>query len=318
MYYHSLARQFCRLLAGLLCPLITFSLSKAGDVQIEQARTYENGRSPSVDTEPAGVTSSEQAPSSPGDTQDLGEQWLLRYQEKVRPFAFAAYIDGYHTNNVALTENHTESDEFLVGEIVASYNLQLANNLQADITLRQLFFRYNRFTELDFDSQNAGTGLTYLAPELWNISFFGRYNYNRLLDADSHDEIFTNHALIAGFQKAFVLSRAHYFYAGYSSLFGFSHPRISQRDEHGAYAGYHVNLTRALQGDFFYRAAWFHYTEQSRNDLNQTLSADIQFYFTKWLSTHASASLTIDNSDTNRFDYSAFTCGVGIACNFKF
>lgn len=318
MYCPSLHRPGFHLLTGLLCALIMLSFTRAGEQQIEQARMYENSRKPVLDTDPSGVVSTEMAPGSPGDNRDLGEQWLLKYQEKVRPFELALYVDGYHTNNVALTENNTESDQFLVGEIAARYEHQFGNNLLADITLRQLFFRYNEFTDLDFDSQNAGAGLTWLVPSLWDISFFGRYNYNRLLEADSHDEIFTNHALIAGFQKAFVISRAHYFYAGYSSQFSFAHPQISERNEHGAYAGYHVNLTRALQGDFFYRAAWFHYTEQSRNDLNQTISADVQYFFTKWLNVHASASLTIDNSDTDRFDYTAFTCGAGIACSFKF
>lgn len=286
---------------------------------IDRARNFENSRSPDPIRDGPGFSpmNGEVAPGSPGD-QDLGEQWLLKYKEKERPFMLVADFAGFATNNVALTKNGTHRDQFLVGQIAASYQPKLTSQLLAEFTYRQAFFRYRRFTELDFDSQNMGAGLTYLPAGLWNIAFYGRYNYNRLLDAREENEIFTNHSLTLGLQKAFVLSRAHYFYAGYASQLSIARPRLSQRDEHGAYAGYHVNLTRALQGDFFYRIAWFDYAEGGRNDLNQTVSSSFQYYFTKWLYAYASASLVVNNSNRPLLDYNSFSPAVGLNATLKF
>ena len=286
---------------------------------IDRARNFENSRSPDPIRDGPGFSllTGDVAPSSPGD-QDLGEQWLLKYKEKERPFMLVGDFAGFATNNVALTKNGTQRDQFIVGQIAASYQPKLTSQLLAEFTFRQAFFRYRRFTELDFDSQNMGAGLTYLPAGLWNIAFYGRYNYNRLLDAREENEIFTNHSLTLGLQKAFVLSRAHYFYAGYASQLGIAHPRASERDEHGAYAGYHLNVTRALQGDFFYRLAWFDYAKGGRDDLNQTVSSSLQFYFTKWLYAYASASLVFNNSNKAFLDYNAFSPAVGLNATLKF
>ena len=292
---------------------------QAGEPQIEQARSFENSRNPvgPSTAKAVGFKNEDVALRSPGD-QDLGEQWMLKYKEKQKPFSLSADIAGYATNNVALTERGTRRDQFMVGQVAASYQPKITENLLAEFTFRQAFFRYNHFDQLDFDSQNAGAGLTYLAPSLWNLTFFGRYNYNRVLDAREEDEIFTNHTLTAGFQKSFVISRAHYLYAGYASQFGFADPIGAQRDEHGAYAGYHVNLTRTFQSDFFYRAAWFNYSKGDRDDLNQTLSGSFQYFFTKWLYAYTSASLIINNSNKNLLDYNSFNGAIGLSANFKF
>ena len=309
---------------ALLAACVSFSagaisMVHAGDPQIDQVRNIDNSKSPlSPQSSPAlELTSGVTAPASPGD-QDLGDQWLLKYKEKDHPFLLSADIAGFATNNVALTKNGTQRDQFLVMQVAAVYQPRLTENLSADFSFRQAFFQYNRFSVLDFESQTAGIGLTYLSPKLYNIAFFARYNYNRLLDGRQLDEIYTNHSFTLGFQKALVISRAHYFYAGYASLIGIVDPIAAQRDEHGAYAGYHVNLTRSLQADFFYRAALYSYTDDHRNDLNQTITGSLQYYFTQWLYAYASASLTLDSSNRGALDYNAFTSSVGLSANFKF
>lgn len=311
------SKRSLHVVLGLLS-LAAAPLLRAGQ-PIEQARNFENSHSPEPIRDGPGFSlmTGDVAPSSPGD-QDLGEQWLLKYKEKERPFILVADFAGYATNNVALTEKGTHKDQFIVGQIGASYQPKISANLLAEFTFRQAFFRYHRFTEVDFDSQNMGAGLTYLAPRLWNIAFYGRYNYNRILDADREDEIFTNHSLTIGLQKAFVLSRAHYFYTGYASQFSFGFPDDAVRDEHGAYAGYHVNLTRALQADFYYRIALFSYTQGGREDLNQTVSSSVQYYFTKWLYAYASASFVVNNSNRDLLDYDAFSPALGLNATLKF
>ena len=155
-----LKRTSC-VLAGLLC-FDGASLLQAGK-PIEQARNVENSRSPEHGRDGRGFSlmTGDVVPSSPGD-RDLGEQWLLKPEEKERPLILVGDIAGYATNNVALTENGTHKDQFIVGQIAASYQPKIAENLLAEITFRQAFIRYHQFTELNFDSQDMGAGLTCL------------------------------------------------------------------------------------------------------------------------------------------------------------
>jgi hypothetical protein len=125
---------------------------------------------------PAGI-----APSSPGDA-DLGEQVLLKRQDKATPFSAFANLSGFYTNNAALTNAARVDDFFFVGEVGVSYQPRFTAELLGEITVREADFRYARYDALDFESLNAGAGLTYTPHYLGGIALSARYNYNRLTD----------------------------------------------------------------------------------------------------------------------------------------
>lgn len=256
------------------------------------------------------------APSSPGDP-DLGEQVILKRREKVRPFTVSADVSGFYTSNAALTDTFEVDDFFLAAQAAVSYQPRLTPSLFGEITVRQGFFRYAEFDELDFDSLNIGGGLTYVMKPLWNTALSVRYNYNRLTDASEHDEFFRNHTVTVSLLKTFELSKAHYVYAGASSLFAWSDPKPVERDEYGLFAGYRVNLTRALAADAYYRFAFFDYAG-GRDDWNQTLAVALRCNLTRALSIAASVSLGFNNSNRNVFDYEVFNGGFGVAASVSF
>lgn len=258
----------------------------------------------------------EQAPSSPGDA-DLGQQVILKRREKVEPLTAAMSIGGFATNNAALSHDNAEHDFFLVGDALVSYQRRLTKDLLGDLSVRQSVFRYDRFDELDFESLNIGGGVTYVAHSLWDMAFSIRYNFNRLTDGSKHDEFFKNHTLTLGAFKTFPLAKAHYLYAGYASTFGWSDPVAPQRDEHGLYGGYHLNATRSLSADLFYRAAYFDYVN-NRDDINQTVAASLKYEPTKWLNVTLSTSLGFNNSNRNQFDYNVLNGGGTLAASIRF
>jgi hypothetical protein len=256
------------------------------------------------------------APPSPGDP-DLGEQVILKRREKVRPFTLSADVSGFYTTNAALTDDFKVDDYFMAAQVALSYQPQLAKSLYGEITVRQAFFRYNEFDELDFNSLNAGGGLTYVIQPLWNTALSLRYNYNRLTDGSGHDEFFRNHTITLSLLKTFELSKAHYIYVGASGLLSWAEPKPSERDEYGIYAGYRANLTRALTADAYYRLAFFDYT-QGRNDWNQTLAFALRCNVTRALSVSASASFGFNNSNQNVFDYQVFNAGLSVTASMSF
>jgi hypothetical protein len=284
--------------------------------RVEQAQRFRIGESSRAESRRRLDGVVDDIPATPGDP-DLGQQVILRKREKVTPFTLFANTSAFYTNNAALTDEFTVDDYFFVAEAGVSYQRQIVRDLYAETTIRQAVFRYAEYEALDFESLNVGAGLTYIVRPLWGIALTARYNYNRLTDGQEHDEFFTNQTLTLNVLKTFELSKAHYFYAGYSSVFGWSDPVAPQRDEHGIFAGYRANLTRSLAAEVFYRGAYFDYVND-RGDWNQTLALSFRWEPAKWISLSLSASLGFNNSNRDVFDYEVFNGGLGLAGNITF
>ncbi len=291
--------------------------AQADQSRIEQSQRFRTSVQPSDEAHNQSEIVGEPAPDSPGDN-DLGEQVILKRQEKPNPFTVFGEVSGFDTTNAALTKHNEKNDGFLFSQVGFSYQPRINRDLSADFTIRQAVFRYATFSQLDFESLNIGTGLTYVDESLWNVAFSARYNFNLLTDAVSYKDFFEDHTLTLGALKTFSLSKAHFLYAGFSGVLGWSIPSASERDEVGPYFGYHSALTRNLTLDLFYRIAWFHYNFGNREDLNQTLAAALQYNFTPWLSINASLSSGFNNSNHSQLDYTTLNSGGGLSVSYKF
>jgi hypothetical protein len=172
--------------------------------------------------------------------------------------------------------------------------------------------------ELDFTSIDAGAGLTYRPLWLRGSDLFARYNFTDLISASSGQEFFQNHTAVFGAQRTFIFGRAHYAYAGVSAQFGFADPVENERDEYSGYAGYHLQVTRRLQADLFYRGGFFQYSGGNRQDWNQIVSLSGRYEVTTWLAVTMSAYLTTNRSNRPTFDYDAGNVGGGIGVTMRF
>lgn len=285
--------------------------------RVERGRAFRIGQSTQDQTAlVSSPFSGDEAPASPGDP-DLGEQVILKRREKATPFRLSADVSGFYTSNAALTDVRTVDDFYLVGQVGVTYQTRIANDLAGEITLRQAAFRYAELSDLDFESLNLGAGLTYIVRPLWGTAVSARYNYNRLTDGSEHQEFFKNQTLTLSLFKSFELSKAHYIYAGYSSIFGWSDPVAPQRDEHGFFLGYRANLTRSVSTELFYRIAVFDYVG-GRDDLNQVVGLSVSYSPTKWLSLSTSASGGFNRSDREILDYRVFNAGLTIYASITF
>jgi opacity protein-like surface antigen len=303
------------------CVLSSLAASASGLAQesrIEQSRQMDllsAGIARQVDS-PASSTSFEHDQGN--DAESFGVQQLLREAERIQPFRVYANISGFVTNNVALTRADPVADAFLLASFGFDYRRPLRGGLQFDAGLRVATFRYSEFRALDFNSIDAGAGLTYHSGELGVVDFFLRYNFNELLGAESGDAFFKNHTVTLGVQKVIPFAQAHYAFVGVSGQLGFADPKISERAEVSAFAGYHVQLTRHFDADFTYRYASFLYSEGHRDDSNHTLALGLRYRFTEWFSVSASSFLTWNRSNRSAFDYDAANAGGGFTFSLQF
>jgi len=269
---------------------------------------------------PLGVNVSQLPVTTSGDL-DLGIQVILKRKEAEQPFRFFADAAEFYTNNVFLSRNNRQSDSYFFADVGFTYQRKITDELSLETTVRQGFFRYSQYREVDFEDFNAGVGLTYDWKKLWDINLFSRYNFERFTSGDISSDFFRNHTITVGAQKSFYFNnqsnQGNYAYLGYSSIFGWSTPTSSQRNEHGFFSGVHYNFTRKFSGDIYYRIAAFTY-EVGRTDLNQTVVVSLAYIFNDYARLTASASYASDISNHSVFNYDLFTTGGGIALQLKF
>lgn len=287
--------------------------------QIDQSRLLQT---PVVSASSKPGTASDQSALSdlliePDDA--LGAQRFLKSQQNVRPFAAAAELFGFKTNNVGLARRDTQSDEFLVASTAFSYRTALGERAALDVSIRGSIFRYNEFRTLDFNSIDAGLGLTWVPAKMRGVALFGRYNFTELFSEHDGDAFFENHTVTIGAQKNFVLGRAHYFFGGLSAQAGFADPAAAQRDEYSAYGGYHVDLTQNLEADIAYRYGFFLYREEgSRRDHNQSVTIALKYNVTDWFSVVATSFFGWNRSNQRIYDYDVVNGGVGLGVTARF
>lgn len=278
------------------------------------------------DARSLGELSTGVAPASPGDP-DLGEQVILKRQQRATPWTFTAETSLNVTSNIGLTDRDTQSDTFFLGQIALSYQRKLRENLLIEATVSQGFFRYNEFTAFDFDSLNAGLGFTYYVK---GLALSARYNYNRLTDGAQHIEFFRQHSVTLGIQKTISLNSAVFTYFGGTARINWNEPLNTQRDEFALYLGGRAALTRSFTVDAFYRVALFNYNfpfqtgpvgsgqTKDRLDVNQTLSLSLRYQPKPWISASVSASFGLNSSNTSPFDYKVANGGLTLGLLFRF
>lgn len=300
--------------------LLTLALSlvraQTQEAQIEQARQFElrNLAPASLATTSAPASGA----SGGGDNESFGVQQLLRDAERQRLFRAFADVSAFVTNNVALTRREPRSDAFLLATLGFEFRRPLPHGLHLDASLRVATFRYNEFYQLDFTSVDAGLGVSYHTEKLGGLDFFARYNFNELYSVASDEGFFKNHTLTLGVQKAVAFSRAHYAFVGAAGQLGFADPKIAERSELAAFAGYHLQATRHLEADLLYRYAFLFYSEGDRTDQNQTLSLGLRYRFTDWFSASASAYAGWNRSNEEVFDYNVANGGGGLTLSLQF
>lgn len=249
---------------------------------------------------------------------DLGEQWVLRRNERILRFNIFADVSAFHTTNVALAHTNAEADSFLVGTIGASYSHPVFGSAVGNVSLGESIFRYNRFAEFDFDSFSATAGVSMPIKRLWDANVSLQYSFNRLTQDPISSELFSGHSIALSATKSIQLSTADSVSFGASAAYNLADPSTLDRADVSVFGGYFISLTRQLSVSLNYRASFFDYPNDGRTDLNQTLAASVRFDVNRWFSLNLSSSGVLNDSSARVFDYKALNLGGGLAGNIRF
>lgn len=256
------------------------------------------------------------APSA--NDADLGVQAILKRQEQYQPFSFSASLPYYWTSNVALVRTGEVSDGVLAPSFVFAYQPRLMKTLYGEFIASQQLFYYDRLTSFNFTSFDAIAGVVYYLPKYHNLTLRLRYDYNRLT-TDDFDEFFANHSIVAIADVPFQFGRAMQLNLGaLANVSVAADPSGPQRSDFEAYAGYHVQFSRAFSMSALGQVLFKKYYEGGRNDVSELVALAADYRVREWLTLSAVSTAAWNQSNHSVFDYSVVNLGGSLALTFKF
>jgi hypothetical protein len=256
------------------------------------------------------------APRSPGDS-DLGEQLLLRRNEKLDDFLVQADVFVFWTNNAEHVDTNRKSDAFWGWRSFVNWHPNITSQLIADVGVTQDWYRYDRFDDLDFETLAATAGLIYLEPRLKNVAFFAQYEFDRF--TQDFDDLTRSHSIRAGAQKQFVFNRRSNLVTSLLGDWDFDNNVDSlKRNEYQAEVAWNYKLLQPLELTLSYRYTLFDYTEVDRSDSLHSLNLCLVYSPNKWLQIYAGANYNFNNSNHAVYDYEAANMGGGVGAKVKF
>lgn len=253
------------------------------------------------------------------DSDSFGvQQMLVSGPERARYFRVFGDVSGFVTDNVGLSRRNGVADSFLVATFGLGYQRPLKRGFQVEAGAQFSFFRYDEFGQLDFNSLDVGAGISFRAKKLANTDFSLRYNYNSLFSTSGGSSFFENHTVTIGAEKVFQITQRQAVAAGAFGRLGFAEPKVSERDELGAYVAYHLEIMARLEADLAYRYGYYRYSEMDRRDHNHSISVGLKYGITNDFSASASSFYVWNQSNEEFLSYRAGTVGGGLMFLLKF
>jgi len=255
---------------------------------------------------------------------ELGDINLVSRTPRPKMFTFSTLQTLNFSSNAFLVPDNAEGDFFWNGGVAASFVPYATRDFTPRLSFAQSWFRYDEFTELDFDSQTLALDLKYdlNRSDTWYVN--GSYSVTRLSSpVDSMGE-FYRYGFLNGSITHFRQLGSAPVYLSMSGGAYWRHgdPADSDRVSGYLYAAAIYNICETLQLWAFTRPEAQHYTHDlsrsSRNDFNVTVGTSLVWTPREYLSIGATASYVGNFSSIDARDYNLVTPTVFVGAQFAF
>lgn len=261
------------------------------------------------------------APFSPADS-DFGVQQVLGSTDSTPPINLAFNSSVSYTNNApGLTPLDDGKSWFSASRLAASWRPKIAYGWFADLGLAQdvLLFEGNRAA--DFENFQPSIGVVKSLPDLDDLVFFTRYEYQRVTAGSISDSTYSAQRIRTGVQKDLLLTSHHQVAVGVDAAFDLTADAPSQkRDTYTIDCRYTYSFADHLSSTISYTGARWNFNTPNREDwnhifgleLNWKLREDLNIFANIFYSNHES------NSPFGANDFEAWQSGIGFGLNFSF
>ena len=265
----------------------------------------------------------EQAAPEEASDPELGDINLVSRAPRPKMFTFFTGQTLNYTSNAFLVEDGEQSDLYWNGRVGASFVPYATRNFTPRLTFNQDWFRYHRFSELDFNAQTLQLDLKYdlNRDDTWYVN--GSYAAARLSSPDSSTGEFYRYGFLNPSITHVVQFRTAPISLWTTGGAYWRHGDPSSSDRVSGYlnvsATYNIRETIQLSG--FARPEFQHYTHDpagSRDDFNLTLGATLSWTPSQYVALAATASYIGNYSTVNDRKYNVVTPSFIVAAQFAF
>ena len=249
---------------------------------------------------------------------DLGEQWMLKPNVPVNPFTVRANFSLFHTNNVALSRASTLSDGFAVADVGINYSRPIAQDWAFGADLQQSIFRYDTYTEFDFESMGLGLLLSHQARQLGNVVFSLQYGLNRLTRGSLDSELYFGNTFALSATKTVPTTSASFVEFNGAVAYTLADPEDLERAELRFAIAYSVRLARNFNATAVARLEVYDYTNEARQDLLEAVALGARWDLTPWFAVSGSLSAATNISTQRVFRYDTINGGVTLTAHIRF
>ena len=263
----------------------------------------------------------QQAAPEEASDPELGDINLVSRVPRPKMFTFSTFQTLNYSSNAFLVRDDTESDFFWNGRVGASFVPYATRNFTPRLTFSQDWFRYDDFSELDFDAQTLQLDLKYdlNRDDTWYVN--GSYAVARLSSPDTGE--FYRYGYLNGSITHLVQLKTAPINLGVSGGAYWRHGDPSLSDRVSGYlnvaAIYNIRETIQLSG--FTRPELQHYTHDaagSRRDFNLTVGATLSWTPNQYVALAATASYIGNFSTVSERRYDLVTPSLIVAAQFAF
>jgi hypothetical protein len=256
---------------------------------------------------------------TPGDS-DIGQQLILKRQDRYQPFYASLDSAEYYTNNAANVHTGAEKDWFFVGGATIGWQPRITSRIYFDTWVAQHLFRYDKLSGLDYEDGEASVGAIVVMPEIWNTLWHIHYYYERTTQGLDNKPVYQTHTIRAGVQKTILVNRLNSFNLSLlAALSAAASPKELQRHEYSFYGAWNYKILQELFFTASYRLGYYDYFNfQGREDWYHNFGVALNYRPKDWLEFALSWNYTLNRSNIDVFSYDSQITGPSISVKAKF
>ena len=308
---------------GLLIPVF-IAASASADV-LSQLSPFLGSSHPDYDPASLQPDSAQEnpglAPFSPADS-DLGVQQILGYYEGLPPLKFSFETSVNYTNNAPAEIPPDDGPSwFSASRLNVSWAPRITYGWFADIGVAAEVFRFESSKAVDFENFEPHLGVLKSIPELDDMIFFSRYEYQRITSGNSSDRNYSAQRIRTGFQKDFLLTPNQQLSTGVDASFDITaSDDIEKRNEYSLVLNYTYWLADRLSAKLSWTGSAWDFKDNGRQDLGQIVGLELKWTPCPNAVVYSNVFYTNHNSNSafDANDLNAWQTGIGIGVNLSF
>jgi hypothetical protein len=256
---------------------------------------------------------------TPGDS-DIGQQLILKRQERYQPFYAALDSSEFYTDNAANVHTGAKGDWLYVGGATLGWQPRLTNRLYLDTSVAQHWFRYGEQSSLDYEDGEATAGVILAMPELWNTLWHLHYYYERITQGVDNKPIYQTHTIRGGAQKTILIDRSNSINLSLlAALSAAASPSELQRHEYSFYAAWNYKVMQDIFFTASYRLGYYDYINfDGRHDWYNNFATALTWRPRDWMELALSWNYSLNRSTNDIFSYNAQLVGPSLSLKAKF